>query len=68
MVKELCHLRHTVVKSYVVSSAGEVVHAVSCSSTPVPSIFPLSSADWMVLKALEKSKNMTLTVLLACSR
>ena len=36
-----------------------MVLAVSCSSTPAPSSFPLSSAGWMVLKALEKSNNMT---------
>lgn len=31
-----------------------MVHAVRCSSTPAPSSFPLSTAGWMVLKALGK--------------
>ncbi|XP_040920951.1 trace amine-associated receptor 1-like [Toxotes jaculatrix] len=44
-----------------------MVHVASCSSTPAPSSFPHSSAGWMVLKALEKSENMTLTELPAVS-
>lgn len=40
-----------------------MVHAARSFSTPASGSFPLSSKGWMVLEALEKSKNTTLTVL-----